>query len=211
MYLNDSKQLIFSPSDLTTFIDSPFASWMERARIEDKNFTVEPDDADPLMEMLADKGMKHESNYLDMLKQQGFSTIDITTVDKNDPVSATLEAMQQGFDIIYQATLNFKPSYGHGFNYCIQGHADFLKKVPIPSNLGDYSYEVWDAKLSSHVKPYFIIQLCSYAQMLEHAQGVRPKDIAIILGNNEEVRFSTNDFFFYYRSKLLNLWFVQCF
>ena len=48
MYKINSNELIFSPSDLTVFLDSPFASWMERAKIEDNNFAITPDDSDPL-------------------------------------------------------------------------------------------------------------------------------------------------------------------
>ncbi|MCU7960620.1 MAG: TM0106 family RecB-like putative nuclease [gamma proteobacterium symbiont of Bathyaustriella thionipta] len=81
---------------------------------------------------------------------------------------------------------------------CFRGHADFLRKVPLASRLGDYSYEVWDTKLASHVKPYFLVQLCCYAEMLEQAQGLRPREIAVVSGDNKTHRFKTDDYYFYY-------------
>jgi len=104
--------------------------------------------------------------------------------------------MKQGFDVIFQASLKL----GQSEDIQFLGHSDYLRKVSTPSDFGDYSYEVWDAKLASHVKPYFITQLCCYAQMLEQIQGIRPKEIAVILGNGKIERLLTNDFYYYYLS-----------
>ena len=199
MYKNNNT-LIFSPSDLTVFLDSPFASWMERAKKEKSDFSIKQDEDDPLMSLLASKGIEHENKFLVKLKEQRLSTIDIEQVDNKDKLSATLNAMQQGFDIIYQATLGFKNKYKEKYVTQFIGHADYLRKVYVPSLLGDYSYEVCDAKLASHVKPYFIIQLCCYAQMLEKTQGIRPKEIAVVLGNNTIERLKTDKYFYYYKN-----------
>ena len=51
------------------------------------------------------------------------------------------------------------------------GIADFLVEVPGKSYLGEYHYEVWAQNLKK-MKPYFAIQLCCYAEMLEIEQGV---------------------------------------
>lgn len=199
MYKNN-ETLMFSPSDLTIFLDSPFASWMERAKIEDAGFSIQADDDDPFLALLAEKGMEHENEFLNKLTAQGLSVIDIELQNDTDKTAATLEAMQQGVDVIYQASLRLSSdSEENTFSQFI-GHADYLRKIPVPSLLGDYSYEVWDAKLASHVKPYFIIQLCCYAQMLEKIQGVRPKEIAVVLGNNTIERLKTDDYFYYYKN-----------
>ncbi len=195
-----NKNLFFSPSDLTLFLDSPFASWMERAKIEQSDFSIQPDGDDPFMALLAEKGIAHENDLLNKLIDQKLSVFDIEAQENSDKISATLDAMQQGFDIIYQASLTLNDVPEESTFYQFIGHADYLKKIPIPSQLGDYSYEVWDAKLASHVKPYFIIQLCCYAQMLEKIQGIRPVEIVVVLGNNKIERLTTNDYFYYYRN-----------
>ena len=60
------------------------------------------------------------------------------------------------------------------YEWTIAGYPDFLVRVASPSDLGAWSYEPWDTKLARHTKPYFLVQLCCYAEMLESAQGVRP-------------------------------------
>jgi uncharacterized protein len=77
---------------------------------------------------------------LENLKAQGRSVIDI--VGDDDIVSRserTRAALREGADVIYQGAFLEGPW---------QGYSDFLLKVPRPSALGDYSYEVADTKLS---------------------------------------------------------------
>ena len=80
------------------------------------------------------------------------------------------------------------------------GYPDFLVRVESPSELGAWSYEPWDTKLARHPKPYFLVQLCCYAEMLERAQGVRPQWLRIVPGGpgREPAPFRTDDFFYYY-------------
>ncbi|HPC33896.1 MAG TPA: hypothetical protein PLG94_17535 [Smithellaceae bacterium] len=75
----------------------------------------------------------------------------------DDAVEATLAAMREGADIIYQATLRDGP---------FLGHADFLRRVPLPSALGDYSYEVIDTKLARSAKARYLVHLCFYSELL---------------------------------------------
>jgi predicted RecB family nuclease len=78
----------------------------------------------------------------------------------------------------------------------------FLVRVDGPSALGAWSYEPWDTKLARHPKPYFLVQLCCYAEMLERVQGVRPRALQVVLGGAELIPtpFRTEDFFYYYRA-----------
>ena len=50
------------------------------------------------------------------------------------------------------------------------------------------------------MKPYFAIQLCCYAEMLENLQGIKPKNLAIVLGDKKIIRLRTNDYFAYYHA-----------
>ncbi len=44
-----------------------------------------------------------------------------------------------------------------------------------PSDLGDWSYEVADTKLARSVKPYFVLQLCFYSELVARIQGAEPE------------------------------------
>lgn len=196
MYKQDD-QVIYSASDLVGFSRSPFASWMDRLRLEHPQLAPERDPADSLMELLADKGNDHELALLGRLKNQGLSVIEIPTqsITFEEQHLATKNAMQSGADVIFQAALELLP---------FRGFADFLVKVPNAegqsSSLGDYHYEVWDTKLAKTVKPYFVIQLCLYAEMLESLQAVRPEHLVIALGSGTNKRLRTDDYFYYCHS-----------
>ena len=149
-YLDDT--LVFSPSDLIVFMASPFASWMERLTLEHPDHGIESDCRDPLLQTLANRGMQHERAYLDQLTAQGLDMVVIDDPDPQAAEAATSAAMQAGADVIYQARLG-RLDTDHGFI----GIADFLRKRPGTSRLGDYHYEPWDTKLARKAKPYFVI------------------------------------------------------
>lgn len=184
-----ARNLTFSPSDLTLYMESPFASWMERFAIECPDKAPIKDGADAMMDLLQGKGGEHEHEVLLGLEKEGLSIANIEGAA--DKVAATLDAMQSGADVIFQAALEMG---------AFKGFADFLRKVPGESQWGDYHYEVWDTKLSKTLKPYFVIQLCCYAEMLELTQGRRPEFITVVLGNQQHERLRTDDYYYYYQS-----------
>ena len=49
------------------------------------------------------------------------------------------------------------------------------------------------------MKPFYLIQLCCYAEMLESMIGMRPETIGVVLGSGERIAYRTEDFFYYYR------------
>jgi uncharacterized protein len=204
----DNDKLCFSPSDLNTFLDSEFASWMTRfatdcghkklelklsleslalpghlIAAEDK---VTEDDLS-----IQQHGRAHEAAWLDTLKSTGAKIVTIDTTSRSEAQELTMDAMKSGADVIYQAYLR------HG---SFAGYADFLYRAPGESLLGGWHYEVADTKLARSTKAYFLLQLCCYSDLLEQIQGVRPSRIRVILGTDEEKFFSTNCFFHYYRS-----------
>lgn len=197
---------IFSPSDLVRFVQSPFASWMERLCLEQPEIKALKDKPDALLTYLACKGLAHESKYLATIESSSKVVVTIESSLSNDEkVKATLDAMQNGADVIFQACLSSqvgddrRDPNSHASEF--QGHADFLFKVNKHSKLGDYSYEPWDTKLSKQPKAYFIIQLCCYADLLNQVQGTLPDSMTIVLGTNEEVSYRTLDFWQYYLSQ----------
>ena len=195
------EQFHFSPSDLTRYMESPFASWMDRFSIEHPDQAPEKDPADALMSSLAQKGYEHEDALEAAFLEQGLNVVKIEGESSDEKHTNTLVAMRQGADVIVQARLELAP-FG--------GYADFLVKVTHEaessspsknkSSLGDWHYEVWDTKLANKLKPTFVIQLCCYAQMLESIQGCLPEFITVALGNGENERLRTSDYFYYYQT-----------
>lgn len=186
MYL-ESGNIVCSPSDLTQFMGSPFASWMEHCAITHPELLPAADKNDPLLDVLQDMGNQHELEVLADFKASGLT---VANIHKHaTPNQATVEAMQQGADVIYQAHLELLP---------FRGFADFLVKVEGQSIFGDYCYEVWDTKLAKTVKPYFLVQLCCYAELLEAVQQTKSEYITVVLGNKQQKRFLVFDYFYFY-------------
>ena len=177
------EQLIFSPSDLIRFLASPFASWMDRYYLENPG-AVTPDEATEDEKLIAQTGDQHERAVLDEFKSSAANLIE---VPKDDPAAArtkTLSAISAKAPIIYQAALESEQ---------FAGFADFL--------MLDASgrYQVWDTKLARSPKPYYAIQLCSYAEMLAAMTGGQmPEKFGIILGSKDRVEFRVEDFIHYY-------------
>jgi len=195
----------FSPGDLTRFLESEYSAWMDRWYLERQNkkhdlafpsgfensdsVICQPDETDEELELMASKGIEHEKAFLKSLYDDGKQIVEIPS--GLDSLALTHDALVDGPEIIFQAHLVYE-NFG--------GYADFLTRQPGSSNLGDYHYEVWDTKLAKSPKPYFIIQLCAYAEMLEAIQGRRPEGFEVVLGTKERVRFETNKYFYYFRA-----------
>ena len=133
------------------------------------------------------KGYAHEADFLEQLKGRHPRVIDIamTKGGNAQKAAATIQAMRDGYDIIFQATLQ---------DECLIGHADFLRKVNLPSELGAWSYEVLDTKLSRTPKAKFIIQLAFYSAMVAKAQGADPQLMHVVLGDKSEVTYRLADY-----------------
>ncbi len=191
MRLKPDASLHFSPSDLITFLEGEFAAWMERAYAErgTQDAGVRPDEDDPEMEFVRGKGIEHEASVLAKLEALHGPAVRIQDIDA---ATDTLAALQSGKKLIYQGRLD------HG---AWHGYPDFLLRTdtPPPSRLGPWSYRPLDSKLARSAKPYFLIQLCAYAQYLEAIQDTRPPQLGFVLGTGEEVWFDTERFFYFYR------------
>jgi predicted RecB family nuclease len=104
----------------------------------------------------------------------------------------TLEAMQRGAEVIYQGILFDGARW--------RGYSDFLERVEIRSSLGAWSYEIADTKLARRVKPYFLLQLCFYSELLADVQGREPDWMHVVLGTQARESFRLAEFSAYYRS-----------
>ena len=197
------NRLVFSPSDLSGFLSSPFASWMDRFVREFPDEAPAADVDDALLNVLAKRGLGHEASFEQRFRDAGLDVVNIDeqasleseSLSPGEDVarrrSLTVEAIKAGIDIIAQATL-----VGDRF----AGVADFLVKAPGHSQLGDFHYEVWDTKLARRIRPGFVIQLCCYVDMLEQVQGCRAECLVVALGNGKEERVRLVDCLDYYRA-----------
>lgn len=178
-----SNQLVYSPSDLVTYVKSPFASWMDRYNVEYPG-SIKPDEKTPDQKLIAETGDKHEQMMLEEFKTSFSNLKEILTKEIEVGRVETIAAIREKVPIIFQAAL---------LNGTFAGFADFLI-------LNAYNeYEVWDTKLANAPRPYFAIQLCCYSEMLAAMTSNRmPVKFGIILGNKERVEFRVEDFIHYY-------------
>ena len=128
-------------------------------------------------QVLKEKGIEFEASYLKHLKNEGMHVVEIST---KDPYAEkhTIEAMQKGTDVIYQARLKEEGKWS--------GWADFLIKVDSPSNLGPWSYEVWDTKLANETKAGTILQIGLYSERVSQIQGCTPEYMGVIKPDGTE-------------------------
>lgn len=191
MHKRDDGTLRYSPSDLTRFMGSRFSSWVARYNLEHPDRAIEQDPPDEATALLQQRGLAHEADFVHVLQNEGRSVhvVPDKGYSSDERLRETLNAMQEGREVIVQAALTHQ---------VFLGYADFLMRTDQPSELGAWSYEPWDTKLALSFKPYFAVQLCCYAEMLEAIQGRRPEHLGVILGNNEKVRYRSADFYFAY-------------
>jgi len=127
MYKNLNTYL-YSPSDLVLFERSAFASWMARLAWEKpEQLAGIKKDQDKMMDLLANKGLQHEGNYLEQfINDLGADKVCEISTNKETRAAETLKAMQSSYQVIFQAYLERE-------NFA--GSADFLIKKAGHSNL----------------------------------------------------------------------------
>ncbi|MBA3317823.1 MAG: TM0106 family RecB-like putative nuclease, partial [Gemmatimonadales bacterium] len=189
--------LRFSPRDLIAYLEGDFSAWCDRMDAERVRadpavapapgwFRADPKDAE--LDLVARKGLEHEGRFLARVKAGEPGLVELAQGDS--ATADTLAAMRAGAPVIFQ---------GHLAVGAWHGYPDFLFRTPGPSALGDYHYVAWDTKLARSARPYFLVQLCAYADLLETIQRVRPAELVFVLGNEDELHFETVHYFAYYR------------
>ncbi len=193
---------VFAATDLVAYLACEHLTQLERAALGD--LVKRPFRDDPELDIIRKRGFAHEARFLADLKATGRTAIEIDPdgyeEDQGARLSAaaqaTVAAMTDGADVIYQATF---------FDGTWRGHADFLLRVDDPSRpsaWGDYHYEVADTKLARHVKASAVLQICSYIDQLVRLQGVQPEWMHVALGGSARAveRLRVDDYMAYYRS-----------
>jgi predicted RecB family nuclease len=143
--------------------------------------------------VLQQRGIEHEDAYIQHLKSQGLSVVDLRNVgEEASAFDRTCAAIQTGADVIVQAVL----AEGDWF-----GRADVLRKVALPSKLVDWSYEVYDCKLALETKAATILQISLYSELLGGIQGKIPEFMYVVPPNDGFLAepYRVSDFAAYYR------------
>jgi predicted RecB family nuclease len=144
-----------------TFLDHQLAMGFRQA----------PKSAAPDAEVMRQRGLAHEEAYVVHLAAAGLTVRDLRNESESSALRETVAAMKAQADVIVQAALEHNNWYGR---------ADVLRMVTKPSNLGSWSYEVYDCKLAVETKASTILQLALYSDLLEVVQGVRPEFMHVI-------------------------------
>ncbi len=188
-------QLVLSPSDLTKFTRCEHATTLDLGDLDGTLEKLAGKRRSLHTDFIVRKGTEYEEDYIEKLARAGNRLIPIkserkTREDLVNAEAATLDAMRVGADYIYQAVF---------FDGKWVGYADLLQKVPTPSSLGGWSYEVVDTKLARSPKAHFLLQLASYSEQLARVQGVKPAKMHVVLGTGQTASFRVADFEAYFR------------
>src|ERR1017187_2963778 len=183
---------MFSATDIASFLACRHTATLARA--ESKNEITKPFFKNQTIDLLRTLGQAHEQRHLrELAEKDGLSITQIAISGGNwkDAVAETVEALRQGVDAVYQATLLDAP-WG--------GRADFLVRVNKPSALGSWSYEVVETKLARSTKATALVQLCFYSDLLSRIQGVEPQWMHVVLGGAASPeRFQVQRYIPYFR------------
>ena len=196
MQLIDDR-LVYSATDLVAFLECRHLANLERAVA--LRHLRPPFRDDPVLDRMARRGREYEARFLETLRADGLQIEEIRPPDTVSPSRAvesehavTLRAMRDGADVIYQAVLLGDRRLGY---------ADFLRRVETPSDLGSWSYEVWDTKLARKPTAPAVLQISMYSDLLGVMQGRPPERMHLVLGgvarSTESLRVA--DFAAYYR------------
>ena len=174
----------FSPSALNRFLACEHRTYLDilERRGEMKGLRLPPD-----MSLLFERGDRHEDAVVDRLVAQDRDVVALEdeNLSPEERAQRTIAAMRQGREILHQGCF-----VREGW----LGYPDFLIRIDDPSDLGDWSYEVYDAKLGSHPQPRHIFQLLFYTDELTRIQGRRPQRMHLMLGDGSWPAFAPDDF-----------------
>ncbi len=188
--------IVVSATDLVGYLACDHLLTLELERIA--GLRDKPVRYDPELELLQERGDRHEHDHLERLRAEGRSIVEIapelrsarTPDELRAAAAATEAAMRDGADVVFQATF---------FDGRWRGHADFLVRADRPSRLGAWSYDVADTKLARHVKASALVQMCVYADLLAAIQGVPPETLTVVTGDGAGHGFRFADFAAFHR------------
>lgn len=173
----EGLELILSASDIVAGSACEFAA-VRRLDFLMNRLPAAAQEDDPLASLTAALGDKHEAKVLALLREeygpdhvyevkppQTFDRVGLEARHRE-----TLQALRDGYDVIYQAAF-----FSGGFH----GRADFLILQE------DGTYAVFDTKLARSAKADALLQISAYADQLRSAGIPVHSNGHLILGTNE--------------------------
>ena len=183
----ESKHLLYSPTDLNNFVACKY--YIKNDFIADEqNLKKKEKSAD--LNLRIQYGKEHEKKHLNIFSKKFKKSITINHKQSDEKrYHETLQALKDGYDFIYKAFFIDKN---------LRGELDFLLKEKKKSNLGDYSYEVYDTKITKNLKPKHVLQITGYSYLLSKSQGLMPTQMHLIDGGDLITTFKVNEFIDYF-------------
>ncbi|MCC6776088.1 MAG: TM0106 family RecB-like putative nuclease [Hyphomicrobiales bacterium] len=187
----DAGSLVLSATDLSNFLNCPHRTALEMGEALGKG--KRPVWSNSLVEALFARGLEHERNYVSRLSAAGKKVVDLSEIKSHGKaISAALEAMGDGAEVIVQGAVGDRRWYGR---------PDVLLRVSSPSAFGAWSYEVADTKLAVDTRAGTILQLGLYSDLLSVVQGHPPEHFYVVTPNDEAAveAYRVNSYAAYFR------------
>jgi predicted RecB family nuclease len=186
-------QRLLTPSAVTAWLDCPHYLTL-RSRVDARLMDEPTSTFGSFAQLLADKGLAHESDCLEEYRRLGKSVLSVEAKRKDESFAAWVGRVGNPFggdwDVLYQMPF---------VHNRIRGVADFVVRVQDPET-GEVSYEPVDAKLTRvDAKPGHVLQLCFYADAIAECTGIPPERMHIWLGSGRPEMLRVNDFRPYWR------------
>jgi len=186
-------RVVYAASDLNDYLACPHRVALNRRALVRGDV---PPEEDPAQAIVARKGREHELRVLERMEADGTAVVRVPEGDETArallrAVATTRGAMQSGAEAIYQASF---------LDGAWTGRADFLVRVEEPSALGAWSYDVADTKLAIREKPQFLVQLCTYAELVASVQGALPRSVRALFGDGTEAAYDPRRYAAYVRA-----------
>lgn len=183
-----AAERLLTPSKITAWLDCAHYLALQH-RVEDGAITKPGTAFGSFAQLLADKGLLHETACLAEYERQGKSILRVPDRQDRETFNAWVarvgDPFDEGWDVVYQM-----PFVHDG----VRGIADFLIRVEDPDT-GAVSYEPVDAKLArAEAKPGHVLQLCFYADAIEATTGVRPARMHLWLGSGNVETLTVREF-----------------
>jgi len=166
---SEATFLGLSATDLANHLACRHLTELNRAVAEGR--LSAPSFHDPGLDVLRERGLAHEHAYVAALAAAGRVIVALNDIEGAKATGLTRDAMLAGADVIVQASLED----GHW-----RGRADVLLRVPRPSSLGNWSYEVADTKLAQETRGGTVLQLCLYSELVARIQEARPDRMHVV-------------------------------
>ena len=196
----DKGQLRLAASDVANFVA---CGHLTRLDLLHARGEIQPSRAfDIGFQDLVAHGEAHEAAVLQRFRAVGWHVAEIPEEPQADATRATLAAIRDGADVVYQGVLLADQSADGPVLF---GRPDFLVRaglLPVPDGeprpVGGH-YEVLDAKLARSAKARAVAQVGFYSDLLAGVQGIRPRWMHLALGNGEFSSLKVDDYAAYER------------